>query len=64
MRSRPYKVFIENRKLINCDSISDVQYILESLILGRNDQLKNVEIFDPVTGWDYAINWIELKRVK
>lgn len=62
MRSRPYRIFIDNQKLINCVSIKDVKQILYSLSNGRNDKLKNVEVFDPITGWDFAFNWIELKN--
>lgn len=64
MKNKTYKIYDAQDRMINCASKEEVITMLKTLSNGNESQLKKIEVFDPVTGWNYADNWLRFKSQK
>lgn len=61
MQTRNYKICDGQNKITICLTKDEVKRHLNEISKGDSKLMNRVEIFDPVTGWDYAANWLTLK---
>lgn len=61
MQIRNYRICDEHNKVFNFLTKEDVKKHLNEISNGDHQKISRIEIFDPVTGWDYATKWINLK---
>ncbi|MBI9071069.1 MAG: hypothetical protein JEY94_05700 [Melioribacteraceae bacterium] len=64
MKKKCYKVFTKSNKIVNFDSGDEVVKFLGDYYGISKEKLKLVEVFDPVTGWDYADTWLQIHNRK
>lgn len=64
MHKKNFKIYASSNKMLNFTTSEEVLHYLNENFGGNKEKLKFVEVYDPVTGWDFANTWLQLQKNK
>lgn len=64
MKNKVYKVYTNSNNMLSFNTSEEVMNFLNRNYGDNSSRLKLIEVYDPVTGWDFANTWLHFRKNK